>query len=166
MVLGAEMLGHAARVLELVERRLVEADRERLHRAPDAAAISADDEARVDAAGEERAERHVADQVRADGVARAPRAAARRRPLPIRRTFPSAGTASTARSRCGRRCHVSRWPGGSLRTSLEDRPVARRVEERQVVIERVGIELARQVGRAEQRLDLGAEIEAAARPCA
>ena len=40
VMLGAEMLRDAARMLELVELRLVEADRERLHRRLDASAIS------------------------------------------------------------------------------------------------------------------------------
>ena len=60
--------GDAPRVLELVERRLVEADREGLHARAGDLGHQPDDQARVDAAREERAERHVADQVRADGV--------------------------------------------------------------------------------------------------
>ncbi len=68
VVFGAEMIGDASRVLELVERRFVEADRKRLHACGGRFGHQADDEARIDAARQERAERHVADEVRANGV--------------------------------------------------------------------------------------------------
>src|SRR5690349_8313261 len=63
------MAGDAARVFELVERRLVEADRKRLDASAGGFRHQPDDEAGVDAAREERAKRDVADQMRADGVA-------------------------------------------------------------------------------------------------
>ena len=68
VVVGAEMLRDQARVLQLVERRLVEADREGLHARAGGLRHQADHHARVDAAGEKRAERHVADQMRGDGA--------------------------------------------------------------------------------------------------
>ena len=50
VVIGSEMPRDAPGVLELVERRLVEADRERLHASARRLGHQADDEARVDAA--------------------------------------------------------------------------------------------------------------------
>ena len=75
-----------------------------LTRVPDDLRHQADDEARVDAAGEERAERHVADQMRADGVAQHARAAASTASSsdPGER-FRRPASASTVRSRRGRR---------------------------------------------------------------
>ena len=68
VVLGAELLGDDARVVELVEARPREADGEGLGAGAPSSAISADDDARVDAAGEEGADRDVGDEVRLDGV--------------------------------------------------------------------------------------------------
>ena len=67
VVIGPEPIGDGPRMLQLVERGLVEADRKcldlrrRLRH-------QADDDTRVDAAGEECAERHVADEVCADRI--------------------------------------------------------------------------------------------------
>ena len=72
----------------------------------------------------------------------------------------SASTAAIAMRPSVPRQQVSRR---QLADALEDRAVARRVEERQVVIERGGVEIARQVGRLEQRLELRPEVEPAVR---
>ena len=57
---------HRARVFELVERAILERDRERLERPIDHPRHQRRDGAAVDAAGEEHAERHVAHQPEAD----------------------------------------------------------------------------------------------------
>jgi hypothetical protein len=69
VVVGAEAARHLAGVRGLVVLALLEADRKRLHRLAQHLAHVADDGAGVDAAGEERAERHVRDQVRGDALA-------------------------------------------------------------------------------------------------
>jgi hypothetical protein len=69
VVVGAEELGHAAGVLELVEARVVEADRERLHGRVQQLAHQRDVRRRVDAAGEEDPERDVAHHPPPDGPA-------------------------------------------------------------------------------------------------
>src|SRR4051794_15170178 len=58
-MLGAEMLRDAARVRKLVVRRLAKTDRERLYRLRQMAAHQRDDDARIEAARKERAERYV-----------------------------------------------------------------------------------------------------------
>ena len=58
-VLGAEVAGHDPGVATLVEHRVLEADRERADRAAAGAGHRAHHDGRVDAAGEEGAERHV-----------------------------------------------------------------------------------------------------------
>ena len=66
-------LGDEPRVGELVERTLLEADRERAQRPARLVGRERGEHARVDAAREEHADGHVADEVRAHGVAQ-PRA--------------------------------------------------------------------------------------------
>jgi hypothetical protein len=64
VMVGAEVLRHPPRVRELVEIRLVEADGKGLDRPCRHAGHQRDDETGVDAARQERAERHVAHHVR------------------------------------------------------------------------------------------------------
>ena len=78
-VIGLEPLGRQARVRGLVVGRVaLEADAERLDRLRHHPAHQADDDRRVEAAAEKRAERHVAHEPPLDG-ARQPLAHARRR---------------------------------------------------------------------------------------
>src|SRR5437763_382665 len=67
VVLRAERLRHTAGVDRFVEGRILEADREGLEAASDVPGGEGRDGARVDAAGEKDAQRHVADEVLADG---------------------------------------------------------------------------------------------------
>src|SRR5438093_8333622 len=69
VMLGPEPLRYAACVGQLVVGRLPEADGERLDRDADFGGHERDDGGRIDATAQEGAERHVADQVRADGIA-------------------------------------------------------------------------------------------------
>ena len=62
VVVGAEQLGDLACVRQLVEVVVIEADRERLHRAAARLRHRGDDGGRVDAARQEGSERHVGDQ--------------------------------------------------------------------------------------------------------
>ena len=64
-------LGDAARVGELVERALLEPDRERAQRLGALLGGERGEQRGVDAAGEQHADGHVADEVRAHGVAQA-----------------------------------------------------------------------------------------------
>src|SRR4051794_23260264 len=66
VMIGPEMRCDAAGMFELVERRLVEADRERLDLRAGRLRHQSDDEARVDAARKECPERYVAHKMRAD----------------------------------------------------------------------------------------------------
>ena len=72
VMLGAEVPRHCSRMLQLVELRFVEPDRERLHRLGRGFCHQSDDDARVDAAGEECTERNVADHVRAHRIGQDP----------------------------------------------------------------------------------------------
>ena len=69
MELAAEMRGDRLRVRELVVARVIEADRDRDRRPRAGLDHVGDDRGRVDAAGQERAERHVADLPQRDGLA-------------------------------------------------------------------------------------------------
>ena len=64
--LGADRARDLARVLELVERAVLEGHREGLQRPVDHPRHQRGDRAAVDAAGQEHAERHVAHQPEAD----------------------------------------------------------------------------------------------------
>src|SRR2546423_5041363 len=71
-VLRAETLGGEARVLQFVVAVFAEAYREGLDGSVGVARHQADDRARINAAGEERAERHVRDQTYAHGLVKQP----------------------------------------------------------------------------------------------
>ena len=150
VVVGAEVLGDAARVLELVElpaRRSRSRTSSRARR--QLAAIRPT--TRLESTPPERNAPSGTSLTRCERTASRQHVAQllRPRPPPMPVNVSVAGICQyRSIVQRGRRCHVSRWPGGSLRTLLEDRAVARRVEERQVVIERVGVEIARQIGRA------------------
>jgi hypothetical protein len=61
VVLGSQVVGDFLGVLAFVVARIVETDRKRLHRP--LLSSSARDDARIDAAGEKHAQRHVADEL-------------------------------------------------------------------------------------------------------
>ena len=121
VVVGAEQLGDATRVRELVALAVLdEADREGLHRLAVRARHQRDDQAGVEPAAEHRAERHVAHQPQPDGAVEL-----LEQPLAVlvdaraaSRSCPAAApdTPSTARRATRRRSTTSRWPGGSLLT--------------------------------------------------
>ena len=97
-MLRAVALGDGAGVGALVVAVVAEADRERPHRLDDARGHLGDDDARVDAAREQRAERHVGDEPPPDG--RADRLADELEPVARRGARPAAAPAtSTARPR-------------------------------------------------------------------
>ena len=126
-------VGDEPRVGELVARAgLREADRERLHRPVHLLRHQRDDQARVEAAAEHRAERHVAHQPQADGLlelgeqALAPlldAAAALERRLP--------GSSSSARSSTAPFSITRMQPGSSFLHSGERRRRRREEAERQ-----------------------------------
>ena len=62
-VIGAEMARHRPRAVRFVERFFAKADREGLHRPARRALHQCDDGRGIDAAGQERAERHVGDHL-------------------------------------------------------------------------------------------------------
>ncbi len=68
VMIGAEVTRNRTRGLELVILRVVETDRKRAHRSRRGFSHQTDDEARIHAAGEERAERHLAHEVRSNRV--------------------------------------------------------------------------------------------------
>ena len=127
-MIGAEMLCHAPRMRELVERGLVEPDRKRLHASARRLRHQADDKARVDASGQEGAERNVADEMRSDrirqhvaqvahGVGFGPGISLVHRQLPVL---------------VDRELSVApdeQVTGWQFADALEDRPVRRRVQE-------------------------------------
>ena len=163
VVLGAEMPRHRARVLELVERGVVEADRERLHRPRRGAAPSCRRPRR-----NRRRRRGTRRAARRSSCASdtASRSTAAQR---LDRLFLGSGerflaprSASSARLRAAV-APAQEVPRRQLADALEDRRVARRVEERQVVIERREIECRVDRAGREQRLDLAAEVAAGRR---
>ena len=122
VVVGAEQLGDHARACgSSLKRSCVEADREGLDRPRRGLGHRRDDRRGVDAAGQERAERHVGDHPPAHRAARMPSrmrlVAARvgRDELACARSR----AASSARSRRVPSAHSQRVAGGSLRTALE-----------------------------------------------
>jgi hypothetical protein len=161
VVLRVEVLRDGPRMFQLVELRLVEADRERLDGPAGGLRHQPDDEARVDPAGEERAQRHVADHVRPYGVgqhgtqrARGVGLAAAKRlggaDLPV---LDDVGAAVFPPQEVARR---------QLAHAFEERSIARRVQKREVVVERLQVELPIDRSGGEERLDLGPEVEPAA----
>ena len=157
----AEMARHGARVLELVERVLVEADRRR-HDAVGAARIGhrGDDGGRVDAAREERAERHVADETQ-------PHRFGDERLELLQILILARGIAVAGERQIPVAAHRHAAALGHQqmrRRQLEDPRVhrlrRRHVLKRKVGVERFGAPAARHVGILEQRFDLGAEGDA------
>ena len=154
--------GDGARVGELVELRLLEADAEGLGTRAQLR-HGADDAGGVDAAGEERADRDVGDEVRLDGVAQerahldggfalvdgARRFLRPQIPVARDRQLAAAVTQDVA--------------GRQLAHTVEDRLIRRRGAERQIVRQRLGRDGAAHVGMAEQRLELAAEDQPARR---
>ena len=69
MVLGSEVAGDFARELRLIELILAEADREGAHRLARAFLHQRDDQRRVDATGQESAQRHVREHLLLDDAA-------------------------------------------------------------------------------------------------
>ncbi len=160
VLLDAEMPRHRSRVLELVERVLVEADRRRDDPPGAGVGHGRHDRARVDAAREKRAERHVADQAKTHGFAdervepleiflfAADVAVARELQIPVRanRHVPALGDEQMRRRQ--------------LRNRAIDRVRAGHVGQREVRVERVRAPCARHVGILEDGLDLRSEGDA------
>ncbi len=163
VMLGAVALGDQPRPLELVEARLLEADREGLHRIGLLAGGERDQTGRVDPAGEQHADRHVGNQVGADGVAQGLAQLARElvggaalRPLGLDRRRPRvAAQAQLAVAPDGERA------GRQLARLGEDRQRRRDRVEGEEGGDGARLDLAREARLLEQRLELGGEGERA-----
>ena len=162
MELAAEVLGDLSRVREFIVGGVVEPDRNR-HRRPRAGFDHVrHHRARIDPAGEEGAERHVADLPEADRLAEqgvelfeilclaAGIAAAAEFEVPV------------ARHADGATFGDQDVPGLELADAAINRRRRRDVQQRQVGIDRRRTPVARHVGIFEQRLQLRAEDHAAA----
>ncbi len=152
-------LGDGARVATLVVALVGEADRERADGLRRRLRHEADDDARVDAAREQRAQRHVGDQAAADG--RFDALADEREPvaLALRPELLELRVPLKANRAVLRDEHV---PRRQLLDALETRP-ARDVLEREVRVDRDRVDLTRHPRQAQQRLQLGGERERAVR---
>ncbi len=142
---------------ELVERRLLEADRERAHRLRRLLGGERGERARVDAAGEQHADGNVGDQMRAHGVAQA--GAALLDELGLVLAVPGR---ERARAREARDRHLAVVPGQRVagRELLdvdEDRERRRHAVEREERVQRVEADVA-----VLQRVELRGEAELAA----
>ena len=120
-----------------------------------------DDQARVEAAAQHRAERDVAHQAQAHRRRRAARAAPRR-PRRARASGPAPGSGyapvAARRGRRRRRRRAAR-PGISLRDAGERRQRARDEAEREVGVDRLVVELGVDEAAREHALQLGGEDE-------
>ena len=141
VMLGVEMPRDTARFIELVECRLVEADREGLDACAGGARHQRHHRARVDTTGEKCAQGDIAHQMRADGAGQ--NVVERRDGVVLRAVerFPvgKLPVLLDLDPAVGPRQQV---PRRQLLHGFEDRPIARGVKERQIVIERVEIDLA------------------------
>ena len=146
------------RVLELVELRSSNPIENVLTGRLDARAIKADHDARVDAPGQEGAERHVRHHVRFDRIGE--HALERMRGFvggAAKRFGSGNDAASTGGPRVGRPCR-SGMGGGQLLDPLKIARLRGRVRKRQIVVERLGIDLAIAQHRPQSATDLGAEV--------
>ncbi len=165
VVVGAEQLRDTARVGQLVVERLrvaaAEADRVGLHRAVAVLRHERDDRARVDAARQERADRHVADHLHArrllearaglrDPVVRGTRRVDGRRNPPVAALLDAAALGHEHRR------------GRELRDSAEHRLRRRHVAEREIGGQRGRIERGGHAGHRQDRLRFAREQQAPA----
>ena len=162
VVLGPEPLGHEPRVARLVVVRLREADRERLHRARVQPRHGRHDRARIDAAAQERAQRHVAHEVQADGFLDE-----LAEPLHEVRLGPSVlGLEAWIPVPFGAHAPARRGeqnvPGLELADAVDDAVRRGRAPEREEAADRAPVEVALDVDRLQQRLQLRREEELAA----
>ena len=155
-VQGAVLLRHEPRIGELVERALLEADGERAQRIVGFLGRKRRERARVDAAREQHADRNVADEMRADGVAKAP--------AELLHEF---GLVVVTGLECGRRPRVPRkhrltaFPDervtrGQLVDVAKDRERRRHGVEGEERLERIEVDRT-----ARERAQLGCELDAA-----
>ena len=122
-------------------------------------------QARVDAAAEHDADRHIGDR---DGAARSPRAVARAlraTPRPFRVSGACGGSDQYAHrpQTCRPDVEHERVPLRKLLDAAKQARLARHVAERQVAVERVGVQLAGTRGIGEQRLQFRGERRASGR---
>ena len=159
MVVGPVQVGHLARQLQLVEGALLEPDRERAHAVRALARRERGERRGVDAARQHHADRDVRDEVRAHGVAQALAQLERQLLLAL-------GALVAGRDRA--RARVAAQPrlaplddqqvaGRQLARLAEDRQRRGDRVEGEVGLERVDVDVARHLGLAQQRLQLGGE---------
>ncbi len=166
-VVGAKMLGDGGGVLRFIELALVEADREAAHGAPALRLHQRHDGRGIDAARQKRAERHVRHHAPPDRVAQQ-----RIEPL-LGLFFRETVARRLARARDllerpeGLDPRLARAAHGEDRAWLKfmdaaiDRARPRHVAEAQIGGERIAVELGRPARIGAERLQLGAEQEAA-----
>src|ERR1700730_487316 len=161
MMVCPEVPRHASRGLELVAFSLVEPDGERLDPGAGRLRHQSDDETRIDAAGQKRTKRDVAHEVGSDGVGQYRAQLGNGFGL---RAGERVGSGQTP-VRSGVDAAIppgEQMSGWQLVDAPEDRTVPGRVQKREIVIERVEIEIAGHVRRAEDGLDLGPEVQTSA----
>ena len=158
MVFSAKVLRDGAGVLQFVELRLVEPDRERLHGRGRGLCHQPDNDARVHAARKECPERHVADHVRAHRIGQ-DAAQCRRRFLFV--TLEALGSLHfpVLRQLGPSFAPSKQMSGRELADVPENRAVTRRVQKGQVVIEGFEVDLAVDRAGGDERFDFGPEVE-------
>ncbi len=159
MMIRREGVGGELRVFRFVVPAGGHAERERLDRLGNQRCHQPDDERRIQATGQERAQRDVAHQP--DGHRFAQTVAEFDGPillraLGLRRGVAQRPIARRARRTVGRFGHV---PGKQLADAGKQRPIFRNVAERQVPVERLRIDLTDRIGNL-QGLDLRGEKQA------
>ncbi len=156
-------LGHLPCPRQFVVLRVAHADREGIHRIARLVGQHPRHQRRVDAAAQERADRHVGNGVREHRFAQSPLRLAQQRlvillPLLAVRQFPVALDAQLLV------LEHERVPRRQLPDPLEQRALVGNVAERHVVKERLEVGLGRGEPRREDRLDLRGEREDAWKP--
>ncbi len=164
VLLDRELLVHrsvlpcdGARVLALVVALVCEADRERAHRLRRLLGHQRDDDARVDAARQQRAERDVGDQPAANRCG--DRRADALEPLPfVHARFGRLGAPVTLDA-LGRSLRDEDVAGSQLVDAADGGPIAGDVLQREIGVDRVEVDLSRDPGEPQERLQLGREGE-------
>ena len=166
VVVGAEALGDRPRAAQLVEAALVKADRERPQALAGLLRRERGQQPGVDAATQPDADRHVADEVRADAVTQPRRELLRELALVLRAHVArrrGRGAAPAPDLRRVAWAPVQQRAGLELADVAEDRQRRGDRVEREVRLERVGVELAAKAWHRAQRLELGCEAQQPAR---
>ena len=171
VVLGAQVLGHAPRIGQLVEARLVEADGKGLERLGEVAGHQRADHAGIQPAAQEGAEGHVRDQPHAHGIVQFGKEPLLQRVLVVGPLGQEVHVAVAGLDDVGGASVLAGLDahpvaGGQLADALEDGIGRWDVAQAEEVLHRVHGNAWLPAGHSQQRLQLGAEAQDARRQLA